>query len=146
MPAPAIIWIHGDCLSPRNPIWAEYPRVPAVWVWDEELLQAWGISFKRLVFIYECLVELPLEIRRGNVIAELNCFIQAHQAHEVITNPSPSPRFQAICQGLSVPVRLIVLPEFVKLPENPDLKRFSRYWNVAKPQLLQEFGNLRRLS
>lgn len=132
----SIIWVHGDTLSPAHPIWFANPDLPAVWVWDDELLQAWGISFKRLVFIYECLLELPVEIRRGPVIQELTEFIQQHQATQVITPPSPSPRFQHICQGLSVPVKIIHSPEFVDLPVNTDLKRFSHYWKAAKPHLM----------
>ncbi|MDS3860027.1 hypothetical protein RIF25_04315 [Thermosynechococcaceae cyanobacterium BACA0444] len=131
----SVIWIHGDNLSPTQPIWSQYPDRPAVWVWDDDLLQAWGISFKRLVFIYECLLELPVEIRRGHVIQELTQFIAHHQATQVITSPSPSPRFTQICQSLPVPVKIIPSPGFVEIPANTDLKRFSRYWKVAKPYL-----------
>lgn len=132
----SIIWVHGDNLSPTQPIWTQFPQVPAVWVWDDDLLQAWGISFKRLVFIYECLLELPVEIRRGQVIQELTDFIHQHHATQVITSPSPSPRFRQICQGLPVPIQIISSSAFVEIPDNTDLKRFSRYWKAAKPNLL----------
>ncbi len=61
-----LIWVHGDCLNPHNPALAAYPDAPAVFVFDEELLEQYQVSFKRLVFIYECLLEIPnLQIRKG---------------------------------------------------------------------------------
>ena len=66
-----IIWVHGDCLSPKNPALQTYPDAPAIWVWDDALLEEWQINLKRIVFIYECLLELPVTIRRGDVAQEV---------------------------------------------------------------------------
>jgi hypothetical protein len=65
-----IVWIHGDCLSPYGPALTAYPGAPAIWVWDDALLEEWRISLKRIVFIYECLLDLPVVIRRGDVATE----------------------------------------------------------------------------
>ncbi|HLO88451.1 MAG TPA: hypothetical protein VK203_26070 [Nostocaceae cyanobacterium] len=37
----AIVWVHGDCLSPQNPALLEYPKSPAIWVWDDALIEEW---------------------------------------------------------------------------------------------------------
>jgi hypothetical protein len=127
---PVLVWVHGDSLSPTNPALLAYPDAPAVWVWDEELLRQWRISRKRIVFIYECLLELPVEIRRGHVVQELTQAMHAHGAERLVTTHSPSPRFKQIVQELSRQFTLEMLPIPPLVPPQPhlDLKRFSRYW------------------
>ncbi len=131
------IWVHGDSLSPTNPGLITYPQAPAVWVWDEELLNQWQISRKRIVFIYECLLELPVAIRRGNVVQEVTQFMQEHGAKTLVTTPSPSPRFQKICQELSRSFSLEILSISPLIPPQKylDLKRFSRYWKIVEPHI-----------
>ncbi|WP_414564585.1 MULTISPECIES: hypothetical protein [unclassified Anabaena] len=129
-----IVWIHGDCLSPDNPGLQEYPDAPAIWVWDEALIEEWQLSLKRIAFIYECLLELPVVIRRGDVAQEILAFAQEHDADLVVTAASPSPRFNDICDKIERSLKLEVLeiePFFV-YDGYIDLKRFSRYWKVAE--------------
>jgi hypothetical protein len=136
-----IVWVHGDCLSPKNPALLEYPDAPAIWVWDDALLEEWKISRKRIVFIYECLLELPVTIRRGNVAEEVIAFAKEHGADGVATAASPSPRFDAICdrieQAVSVEVEVWSPEPFVDYDGYIDLKRFSRYWRVAQQYVFE---------
>lgn len=131
-----IVWVHGDCLSPKNPALETYPNAPAIWVWDDKLLEEWQISLKRIVFIYECLLELPVTIRRGDVVAEVVAFAKENGADGVATADSPSPRFEAICDGieaaLAVEVEVWSPEPFVNYDGYIDLKRFSRYWSKAQ--------------
>ncbi|MEG4011413.1 MULTISPECIES: hypothetical protein [unclassified Microcoleus] len=129
-----IIWLHGDCLSPQGPAFQTHPDAPAIWVWDDALIDEWQLSLKRMVFIYECLLELPVVIRRGNVAAEVIAFAQESGANQVVTTESPSPRFQDICQEIrsSLPVEVLPPEAFVRYDGYIDLKRFSRYWRVAE--------------
>jgi hypothetical protein len=131
-----IVWVHGDCLSPDGPALSAYPNAPAIWVWDEALLEEWQISLKRIVFIYECLLELPVTIRRGDVVAEVVAFAKEYGGDGVVTVESPSPRFKAICDdikdALSVDVEVRSPEPFVNYDGYIDLKRFSRYWRVAQ--------------
>ena len=136
-----IVWVHGDCLSPKNPALQTYPDAPAIWVWDEKLLEEWQISLKRIVFIYECLLELPVTIRRGDVAAEVVAFAKEHGADGVATVDSPSPRFETICDDIEAASLLeveVLSPEpFVKYDGYIDLKRFSRYWRVAQQYVFE---------
>ena len=136
-----IIWVHGDCLSPKNPALQEYPDAPAIWVWDDALLEEWKISLKRIVFIYECLLELPVTIRRGDVATEVVAFAQEHDADGVATAESPSPRFEAICNAIedtsSLEVEVWSPDPFVDYDGYIDLKRFSRYWRVAQQYIFK---------
>jgi len=129
-----IVWIHGDCLSPYSPPLQLYPDAPAIWVWDEELIEEWQLSLKRITFIYECLLELPVTIRRGDVASEVISFAREHNADGVVTTESPSPRFNNICESIECSLTLQVLPvePFVKYDGFIDLKRFSRYWRIAE--------------
>ncbi|MCF4969144.1 deoxyribodipyrimidine photo-lyase [Nostoc sp. CMAA1605] len=134
-----IIWIHGDCLSSDNPALQEYPDAPAIWVWDDALIEEWQLSLKRLTFIYECLLELPVEIRRGNVVQEVLAFAKEHHADLVATTDSPSPRFNNICDEIERSLKLEVfeVEPFFDYDGYIDLKRFSRYWKVAEKYVFE---------
>lgn len=139
-----IVWVHGDCLSPLNPALLHYPEAAAVYVWDEALLTEWQISLKRIMFMYECLLELPVTIRRGDVVAEVTAFAKEHGATMIATTESVSPRFEVLrqtfeAQGLPVEVHR-VLP-FVDYEGDFDLKRHSRYWRVARKYAMQPTAN-----
>ncbi|MFV9505602.1 MAG: hypothetical protein AB4911_13685 [Oscillochloridaceae bacterium umkhey_bin13] len=140
MPTQPIIWVHADCLSPHSPALSAYPNAPALFVWDEELLANYQLSLKRIVFIYECLLELPVTIRRGEVATELLVFASEHAADAVITVASPSPRFQAISDRLAhqLPVTALPLEPFAVAKGNPDLKRFSRYWRAVEASAMRK--------
>lgn len=133
-----VIWIHGNCLSPEGPALRAYPGAPAIFVWDDELLEQWQISLKRIAFIYECLLELPVTIRRGRVADEIAAFAQENGAGRIVTAESPSPRFRALCEAISQKMpsgsRLEVLKiaPFVAYDGDIDLKRFSRYWRTVR--------------
>jgi hypothetical protein len=129
-----IIWVHGDCLRATNPAYLGYPETPSLFVWDDALLREWHISLKRIVFMYECLLEMPCAIRRGDVADELIAFARAHGAQRIATVDSPSPRFRAIVQRLKGDIPVEILPEEPFLAEEAafDLSRFSRYWRAAE--------------
>ncbi len=135
-----LVWIHGDNLSPNSPALKQHFAAPAVWVWDDELLARRGISLKRIVFLYECLLELPVEIRRGDVAREVLQCAGDHGADSVVTNGSPSPRFRTISRQIAVRHPLFVLEEapFVEPQHALDLRRFSRYWRKVEQQALRQ--------
>ncbi|MEH1945420.1 MAG: hypothetical protein V7K77_00240 [Nostoc sp.] len=135
-----IVWVHGDCLNPNNPALQKYSDAPAIWVWDEALIEEWQLSLKRLTFIYECLLELPVVIRRGNVAQEILTFAQEHDANLVVTANSPSPRFDDICNQMerSIAVEVLEVESFFDYDGYIDLKRFSRYWKVAQNYVYQK--------
>ncbi|MCS6882396.1 MAG: hypothetical protein RMK84_14265 [Oscillochloridaceae bacterium] len=135
-----IVWVHGDCLSPRHPALAAYPGAPAIFVWDEELLVELRVSLKRIVFIYECLLELPVTIRRGDVAVEVLAFAEERGADGIVTSDSPGPRFRRIRERLeaALPVRVIPVEPFVRAPRQLDLARFSRYWRAIQAEVLSD--------
>lgn len=137
-----IVWVHGDCLSPDSPALRLHSGAPALFVWDDALVQAYGLSLKRIVFIYECLLELPVVIRRGDVAEELLAFAAEHSADHIVTAASPSPRFAAICERVAQQLTVEVLPvsPFVTTHGALDLKRFGRYWRAVEAAAMGRTG------
>jgi deoxyribodipyrimidine photo-lyase len=129
-----VIWIHGDNLNPHNPALTQYPDAPVIWVWDEALLDDYNITLKRILFMYECLLETPAMIRRGNVYAELMQFVEEHNADGIVAMDSPSPRFAGLVRTLEKQTSVKIMHErpFVDYDGPYDLRRFSRYWRVAQ--------------
>ncbi len=136
-----LIWLHEDCLNPHSPALQAYPKAPRVFVFAEDP----RASLKRIVFQYECLLEIPgVEIRRGEVVTELVQAAREHNCQRLVTMSSVAPQWAAICailrddQQLSVEV---FAPEpFVDNAageaERFDLRRFSRYWHPIKARAL----------
>ena len=123
-----LLWIHEDCLSATAPPFALYPHAPAVWVWDDAHLAAEKWSLKRVAFVYESLLELPVEIERGDPATVLEAYAKRIGADRIVTVQSPSPRFTEIRTALRIPVELLEPVPFVEVRNPIDLKRFSRYW------------------
>ena len=132
-----IIWIHAEALGPTNPALLAHPEAPAVLVFDRELIAQAGLSLKRLGFLYECLLELPVTLRHGDVAQEVLAFARRHGADGVVTSAAVDQRFEQLRERLAEQLPVVVLePEpFVVLPEPLDLRRFSRYWRRAEPVL-----------
>jgi hypothetical protein len=59
-----IAWMHPDCLSDA---WFT-PDDQAVFIFDDAYLAASGWGLKRILFVYETLLELPVEIHRGSTL------------------------------------------------------------------------------
>lgn len=120
-----LFWMHTDTLCE--------PPCEAVFVFDDEQIDEaqWGL--KRLMFIYECLLELQVEIHRGPTVATLLRIAEARAA-TLVTVDSPDPWIRQ--QFGRLPIEVLPAPQLVSLPEPVDLKRFARYWKRAEPKLL----------
>ena len=137
-----VLWIHGEALGPANPALVAHPAAPAVFVFDRELIETQCLSLKRLGFIYECLLELPVTLRHGDVVEELLAFAQRHGADGISTSQAVDPRFSALREqiGAELPLEVLQPEAFVALSASADLRRFSRYWRQAEPVLWARAG------
>jgi deoxyribodipyrimidine photo-lyase len=133
-----VVWVHGDDLSPENAALVAFPGAPSIFVFDDEVLERYRVSLKRIGFIYESLLELPVVIRRGDPASEILAFAGEHGADAIVTTPSPAPGFRRIRRSLerTLPVEIVAGPAFV--PDlDYDLGRFSRYWRTAQRHAVQ---------
>ncbi|MEQ8848600.1 hypothetical protein [Botrimarina sp.] len=126
-----ITWLHDEMLSPA---WLR-EGVPTLFVFDEEWIARERLSLKRIVFLYECLLELPgVEIRKGDVVTEVRAFAERHHADTIQTARCPLPRIKR--QGEELGAQWLDPEPFVELPGRVDLKRFSRYWRKAEKHVI----------
>jgi deoxyribodipyrimidine photo-lyase len=158
-PRRPLLWVHGEALGPANPALRAYPGAPALFVFDEELIQGRTattggapLAEGRLRFLRECLAELPVAVNQGDVAEELLAAARASGADGIVTSRAVDPRFRLIAARLAAVLPLWILePDpFVALPLEgagaPDLRRFSRYWRVAEPLVWGGFAGAGGLS
>ena len=136
-----IVWVHEEALGPANPALEDYPGAPALFVFDQAWIKQQRISRKRLGFLYECCLELPVTIRKGDVVEEVLAFARRHRADGVITSGAVEPRLNRNAAAIdrALPVWLLDGEPFVDLPRPPRLGRFSRYWREAEQVVWQSY-------
>ncbi|MEM1446432.1 MAG: hypothetical protein AAGF84_10275 [Planctomycetota bacterium] len=128
-----MLWVHDEMLRPDVLREGE----PACFVFDDRWIRDARISLKRIVFMAECLEQMPgVEVRRSDVIAEVTSFAESHGVSTIRTQVTPLPRLRSQIERLTedFEFEFVHEPAFVALPSRVDLKRFSRYWNKAKKQ------------
>ena len=137
-----ILWIHEEALGPANPALRAWPEAPALFVFDTRWIQNSRISRKRLGFLYETALELPLTLRKGDVAAEVLAFARRHQADGVVTSTGMDPRLQQIAEAIEteMPLQELDPDPFVELSRPPRLGRFSRYWREAEPVVWESYS------
>ena len=137
-----ILWIHEEALGPANPALRAWPEAPALFVFDTRWIQNSRISRKRLGFLYETALELPLTLRKGDVAAEVLAFARRHQADGVVTSTGVDPRLQQIAEAIEteMPLQGLDPDPFVELSRPPRLGRFSRYWREAEPVVWESYS------
>ena len=137
-----ILWIHEEALGPANPALRAWPEAPALFVFDSRWIQNSRISRKRLGFLYETALELPLTLRKGDVAAEVLAFARRHQADGVVTSTGVDPRLQQIAEAIEteMPLQELDPDPFVELSRPPRLGRFSRYWREAEPVVWESYS------
>ena len=137
-----ILWIHEEALGPANPALHAWPEAPALFVFDTSWIQNSRISRKRLGFLYETALELPLTLRKGDVVAEVLAFARRHQADGVVTSTGVDPRLQQIAEAIEteLPLQELDPDPFVELSRPPRLGRFSRYWREAEPVVWESYS------
>ncbi len=119
-----IVWMHEDGLRPL------LPEEPAIFVFEEK-----GHSLKRIVFLYECLLELDVVIEKGDVVSLVRGFAALHKAERIVTTFTECPLITA--QARELGAEMMNDDPFVAAAGPFDLKRFSRYWQRVERKALQ---------
>lgn len=139
-----LLWPHSDCLNPAWDPFDLHPESSAMFVWDRGWVREAKIALNRVVFITECLAEMPrqLEIRVADTTLEAGReLVQAASAAgatHILAQRTPDPRLLEIaahCES-QIPVVWVDPPPFARA-QSYDLKRFSRYWSKAQISAMQ---------
>jgi hypothetical protein len=128
-----VIWVHADCLHRESPAYLAYPDAPSIFVFDDAALARDGWTLKRIGFLYECLLDLPVVIRRGDPVRVVRQFGEENQCSGIVTMSTPDPHLQA--QAAALNAEILPQEPFVELRGKVDLTRFSRYWHKAEKVL-----------
>lgn len=130
MKAPLIL-LHEEALRITHPMFGVAPLgTKAIYVWDDAYWKQVQYSLKRLVFIYETLCAMPIEIIHGNtrdIVDELSPSILYVPA----TN---NPYILAIHHDLQAHVTLELVEDepFAMINNSKNFLRFFQYWKQAK--------------
>jgi deoxyribodipyrimidine photolyase len=138
-----LVWLHEDALRADHPVFAHAGlEAQACFIWDENYLKRMQYSFKRLVFIYESLCELPLDIYQGDTIDVLVTLTDEYNSNAVFVAQTPNPELKHLVQSLQrrLAVNVIADEPFITLNQQPELKRFYRYWNKVKKLAMRPVG------
>ncbi|MEI6239825.1 MAG: FAD-binding domain-containing protein [Planctomycetia bacterium] len=127
-----LVWLTLDALAATSPAVVAHADAPRIFIVDPEWLAAERPTLKRLVFIGECLAEVPgVEVHHGDPAAvlverarSLGCDVVA-----VADTPCPRVRRQAETVTTTLPVVVEPCPPFCRRDGVRDLGRFSRYWS-----------------
>ena len=152
-----LVWVHEEALGPANPALLAHPDAPAVAVLDADWIAGraaaatagaaslashageWSPAPGRLRFLRACLAELPVQVREGDVAAQLLAAAVEHGCDGLVTSRPVDPRLlrSAARVAAVLPLQMLEPEPFVALPYEghaaPDLRRFSRYWRRAEP-------------
>jgi deoxyribodipyrimidine photo-lyase len=152
-----LVWVHEEALGPANPALLAHPNAPALAVLDADWIAGraaaatagaaslvshageWSPASGRIRFLRACLAELPVQVREGDVAAQLLAVGEDHDCDGVVTSRPVDPRLFRIAAKVAarLPVQCLEPDPFVALPFEgqgaPDLRRFSRYWRRAEP-------------
>ena len=145
-----LIILHEDALRLSHPIFRNKTKSLSdqsnweqpVFIWDTDYFSEAGYSLKRLVFIYETLSALPVDIYHGKMDDVIVRLIQEKSLTNIFIPATPNPKLCAFIDFTSsqVPTHVIDDEAFVSLDRTPDLGRFFRYWNKAKKAALSYDG------
>ncbi|MCH2209129.1 MAG: hypothetical protein MK132_25140 [Lentisphaerales bacterium] len=124
-----IFWIHDKSLNMKI-LDNLNPQIRPVFIWDDMYFKRRGYSLKRLVFIYESLCALPVEIIRGDII-EILLVLNPKKIKALYSVDSEIVNLTSrISEKLNV--ELIKPKKFVQVSDKFNFKRFFNYWNKAK--------------
>ena len=135
-----LVWVHGGSLSPTDPALAANPDAPAVFVFDRPFLEANRISFARLQFIFECVLE-AIEGRAhwvcvGDQAEEILRYAALLGVSSVHTTRIPSPELDRTLAALERADCRVVQHEAPRLTSyQGPVRRFSAFWKRVEGEV-----------
>ena len=121
-----LLYIHDKGLGDNQPVFSRMaPNSRALFIWDDAYFKKRNYSLKRLVFIYETLTTMPVEIVNGKTLD----IVKEIAPKKVITPYTSDLELRRLIRGISV--------EFVHIDDNFSFTRFFKYWNKTKKTAFQ---------
>ena len=118
-----IWWVHEKALFVPS------HEVRCVHVWDEAYYQSRGYSLKRMVFIYESLCHLSVDIVIGDTHTVLTEF---QKPIDIPQTADAGIRSLVSVLQQHTSVHWVQVPQLVDMDMSEDFPRFFRYWKQAQ--------------
>jgi hypothetical protein len=134
-----LIWLHEEALRLSHPVFKAVPNgTKAIYVWDGAYFRQANYSLKRLIFIYETLCELPIDVIRGNTL-DVICKLTESTLYIPASN---NPLIAEIINDVktNVPVQIIEDETFAFIKKPREFRRFFQYWNKAEKTAFLQNG------
>jgi deoxyribodipyrimidine photo-lyase len=140
VPERPLVWLTLDSASVIGPAAAAHPAAPRIFVVDADWLAAERPALKRLVFLWECLADVPgVEIHVGDPRVILPARATACGCDGIAVADTPCPRVRAAAAAIArtLPVAVHEWPAFCDRRRVNDLGRFSRFWQKVSRSAMQ---------
>ena len=134
-----IVLLHEKSLRIPNTVIERLTEdTKVIYVWDDEYYINRGYSLKRLVFIYESLCTLPVQILRGNAAKILTSF----NPKKVLIPFTADTGLTKMSENLSrrFNVEIIKDDSFCEVNFEFETKRFFKYWKRAEKTVFFKDG------
>ncbi len=118
-----LLYIHDKALGSNHPIFSRInAETKAVFIWDDAYFKQRGYSLKRLVFIYETLCPMPVDIIYGKT----SDVIKTIAPTKIITSFTADLPIQNIFKDISKQFELefVYQPSFSQIDDSFEFKRF----------------------
>lgn len=138
-PTRPLVWLTLDSASPRSPAAAAYPDTARVYVIDPAWVRRERPTLKRLVFLMECLADVPgVEVIVGDPRTVIPERAATHGCDGVCLADTPCPLVRAAARDIAprLPIDVRPWPALCDRSRVTDLGRFSRYWQQVKRSAL----------
>lgn len=135
----SILWLHEKALKNwHDEIDILDDNIRIIYIWDDGYYQRKGYSLKRLVFIYETLCAMKVDIIKGDTIAIFQCL----SPNKIYIPYSADSEIKKLSDNISkiTDIEIIKEVDFVNMANDISLKRFFQYWNKAKKSAFSMHG------
>lgn len=137
-----IILLHEEALRITHPIFKVVPKgTKAIYIWDDTHFTQANFSLKRLIFIYETLCELPIEIIQGRTLG----VIRELAPSTLIVPSTNNPLIASTIKALKTIVSVQIVPdkEFAVIKNPSNFHSFFQYWKkIEKSAFLHNGGEI----
>ncbi len=126
-----IFWVHDKSLSVEHIFLQNLDaQSKAIFIWDDDYFQSRAYSLKRLVFIYESICQMPIEIIKGNIFE----IMQSYAPEKITIAFTADTKIKEIIKHLTklYEIEVIKPKNFVDISDNYQFERFFQYWSKAK--------------
>jgi len=134
-----IVLLHEKSLRIPNTIVDRIKKdTKVVFVWDDEYYKNRGYSLKRLVFIYETISKLPVQILRGDTLQILT----SYNPKKVLIPFTADTGLTRLSQSLSRSFNVEIIKDdlFCEEDFSFETKRFFKYWKKAEKTVFFKDG------